>query len=145
MKKILFFLLAFMPVMLFTACSDDDNETPVDSRLEGTWLAQEGGEKAEFTFYGNGNVYSRATDTQGNQQDLKGTYTAKDGQLTFKWKKAREKGVNEIQWEDWEDIDETKHTTYSISGNGKDLRMDYNDSESGFQTFVAHRTNGEIQ
>ncbi len=37
MKKILF-LMAILPMMLFTACSNDDNENDYESQLVGTWI-----------------------------------------------------------------------------------------------------------
>ncbi len=137
MKKLMLFFLAIMPLMFFTGCSDDDANEPEDTSILGSWYAQEGREEVTFIFYVDGKVSSHAMDSEGNEQDIEGTYAVSGNELTIRWRRVREKDAGESEWDEWENGDETKHATYSISG--EQLRITSYDSDSGSQTFVAKR------
>lgn len=73
MKKYLFMLLAMLPLMMFTACSsDDDTKAPT---LDGTtWVNDEDGVKT-ITFQGNTFTFHYINKEYGESDTDKGTYT----------------------------------------------------------------------
>lgn len=63
MKKILF-ILAFLPMILFSACSSSDDDNDVASSYVGTWVEKTNGtlEVFHYQFNSNGTGYHWATD-----------------------------------------------------------------------------------
>ncbi len=73
MKKQLFYLLAFLPIFLFTACSSDDDDTMVT--LNGTtWISPDDGDGVRVLKFGKKEFYYTITSKEKTESD-EGTYT----------------------------------------------------------------------
>lgn len=85
MKKLLFLMLAIMPMMLFTSCSDDDDVT-IDSPVVGTWVTSNRYLKITetITFHSNGTVTSKE-EYNGDVYTDNGKYTVNENVITIYW------------------------------------------------------------
>lgn len=130
MKKILFILLALMPVMLFTACSDDDNNIPKKEEpapkkenpapkagLVGSWKASEDGQVIIETFDAKEKASRQVTAPDGLVSELEGTYKVENDKITINWTKIRTKKANENKWSEWVEHNEPLIVRYTLKEN----------------------------
>ncbi|GAE15792.1 hypothetical protein JCM6292_2124 [Bacteroides pyogenes JCM 6292] len=86
MKNVLF-LLAMLPIVLFTACSSDDDNV-VNSPIVGTWTTSDAFETSEITFKPNGSVTDNSTlKRNGAMREYVGSYSVNGSKLTINWEK----------------------------------------------------------
>lgn len=116
MKNFLF-LLAMLPIVLFTACSSDDDNV-VNSPIVGTWTTSDGAETAEITFRPNGSVTENSTlKWNGDMKEYVGSYSVNDGKLTINWEKRRRFNSVSKEWSGYTENKETVVITFSIKDN----------------------------
>jgi len=85
MKKYLLFLLAFLPMVVFTACSssDDDNVTELNSLVGTEWYSPDDGDGARFLSFEE-NKYIFVVNYKGKTDGNSGTYTYNPPYVTLK-------------------------------------------------------------
>lgn len=97
MKKLMLFLLALMPVLLFTACSsDDEDNTPAmsfdENTIKGTWeIKERSGETTKWRWMQAGEklrFYSNGTCTTGFS--MEDSYKIENGKVKTFYKASGE-------------------------------------------------------
>lgn len=80
MKKILFMLLAMLPMLILTSCSSDEDE---NGTIVGTWfrISDEGVE--ETTYNENGTMSQINTYKNGEKEEFIGKYSISGKSLTY--------------------------------------------------------------
>lgn len=104
-------MLAMMPMMLFTACSDDD-DTVIDSPVVGTWKTSDTYGTSTITFKSNGTVFSKDVFRDDVFEDA-GTYTVEGNKIIIYW----------------QGDDEATVLVFTISGN---TMRTYMEGETGY-------------
>ena len=118
MKKYLLFLLAFLPMVVFTACSSDDDENQIPEII-GTWdLDNATGYTQSLTFAPDGAVleYTTLEGTNAKMEE-KGTYSVNKDKLTITWKESRYYNFFSDKWTNFEPLEkgaETVVITFTI-------------------------------
>lgn len=122
MKKYLLFMLAFLPMTLFTACSSSDDDENQISEIIGTWnLDNATGYTQSLTFAPDGTVleYTTLEGTNAKMEE-KGTYSVNKDKLTITWKESRYYNFLSDKWTNFEPLEkgaETVVITFTINGN----------------------------
>ena len=115
MKKYLLFLLAFLPMVVFTACSSDDNDNVVNSPIVGTWTTSNITETTELAFNANGSVIENSTlKRNGAIREYTGSYSVDNDKLTINWEKYRDFNSVSREWSDYTTDRETVVITFTI-------------------------------
>lgn len=115
MKKYLLFLLAFLPMVLFTACSSDDDDNVINSSIVGTWTTSDITETTELAFNANGSVIENSTlKRNGAIREYIGSYSVNNDKLTINWEKYRDFNSVSKEWSDYTTDRETVIITFTI-------------------------------
>lgn len=116
MKKILFILLAMLPAMIFTACSDD-NDNAINSPIVGNWKANDVDKTIETSFNGDGRCTTRITYPDGSVAEERGSYRLQDADLIIEGIEEREKTAGSSTWTEWVTVEQPYTYRYSISAS----------------------------
>lgn len=108
-KKLLFFLVALMPLIVMSSCSDDDDN---GKGLAGSWRIQVGSEYIEWKFDGNGSG-SLVENTDSHKS--KATFNWKsDDSYIYLTNIAPVFGYDEDDLNEWDD---SMKLAYRLDGN----------------------------
>lgn len=116
MKKYLLFLLAFLPMVVFMACSSDDDV--INNPIVGTWTVSNEFEDSETTFNSNGTVSEISTSMKsGDKWEYVGSYSINGDKLTINWEKSRKYNAAIKTWSSYSKEKETVVITFKIKDN----------------------------
>lgn len=115
MKKLFLFILALLPMMVFTSCSSDDKADPI-SLLSGTWTTVGEGFIDEITFKSNHQITSVTTFDNGEKEENVGTYTVDSELLTINWMMSRTYNPITQTWTAYKEKTRMHTYTYTIQG-----------------------------
>lgn len=146
MKKVVLILLAFVPAMLFTACSNDDNNTPggggkssIPNEILGTWTRYITDGNEEVIFKSDGTITFHSYSTTGKESIDEGIYEVKDNVMTTRFVRSKEKSAKG-EWEDWKYEKEENSSKFEIKD--EKLVLTNFDPETGTSIFTYLKGDG---
>ena len=102
-------------MVVFTACSSDDNDNVVNSPIVGTWTTSNITETTELAFNANGSVIENSTlKRNGAIREYTGSYSVDNDKLTINWEKYRDFNSVSREWSDYTTDRETVVITFTI-------------------------------
>ncbi len=114
MKKLLLIILAMLPMVVFTACSSDDDESATS--LVGTWLGAGEGLIGEITLKSNYQITGITTKDNGEKEEYVGTYSLDAQKLTINWIVSRVYNPITQKWSEYKGDTEEHIYKYTVQG-----------------------------
>ena len=102
-------------MVVFTACSSDDNDNVINSPIVGAWTTSNITETTELAFNANGSVIENSTlKRNGAIREYIGSYSVNNDKLTINWEKYRDFNSVSREWTDYTTDRETVVITFTI-------------------------------